>query len=66
MPIVRIELMEGRTEDQLRAMVARVTEAMVETVDAPATGVHVLISEVSAPRWAVGGQTVADRRAAAG
>jgi 4-oxalocrotonate tautomerase len=66
MPMVHIELMEGRTEEQLRAMVARVTEAMVATVDAPTERVSIIISEVTAEHWAVGGLTVADQRAAAG
>lgn len=66
MPMVRIELMEGRTEEQLRQMVARVTDAMVETVNAPVDGVHIVIAEVTAEHWAVGGLTVADKRLAAG
>jgi 4-oxalocrotonate tautomerase len=65
MPMVRIELMEGRTEDQLRAMVARVTEAIIETVDAKPASVQIVIAEVTAPRWAVAGTTVADQRAGA-
>lgn len=47
MPIVQIDMLEGRTVEQKRKMVARVTEAIVETCDAPAETVTIIIREMS-------------------
>jgi 4-oxalocrotonate tautomerase len=64
MPMIRVELMEGRTDDQLRAMVERMTEALVETVNAAPSAVQIVITEVPPRHWAVAGERVADRRSA--
>ncbi|MFW2457928.1 tautomerase family protein, partial [Methyloversatilis discipulorum] len=35
MPFAQINLIEGRTEDQKRAVIEKVTQALVEAVGAP-------------------------------
>ncbi|MDI6638919.1 MAG: 2-hydroxymuconate tautomerase, partial [Bacillota bacterium] len=39
MPIVQIELIEGRTVEQKRALVEKVTKAVVESVGCPESAV---------------------------
>lgn len=46
MPIVQIDLLEGRTIDQKRAMVAKVTQAVVESANCPPEAVTVIIREM--------------------
>ena len=46
MPIVQIHLLKGRTVEQKRALVKRVTDAVSETVNAPPEAVEVIISEM--------------------
>jgi len=65
MPVIQVQLMEGRSPEQLRAMVERLTDAMVETANAPRDGVHVIIEEVDPDHWAVGGRLVRAIRAEA-
>ena len=59
MPIVNLsivpELMEGDRGSQYRQISAGITDAIVTSTGAPAESVHVLISEVSDERYAVGG-----------
>ncbi|HIW90413.1 MAG TPA: tautomerase family protein [Candidatus Corynebacterium avicola] len=59
MPIVNLsivpELMEGDRDAQYRQISAGITDAIVTSTGAPAESVHVLISEVSDERYAVGG-----------
>ena len=43
MPIVQIDMLEGRSVDQKRAMVAKVTEAIVETANCTPEVVTVII-----------------------
>ncbi|HWR30985.1 MAG TPA: 2-hydroxymuconate tautomerase [Negativicutes bacterium] len=46
MPVVQIDLLEGRTLEQKRAMVAKVTEAITETAKCPADAVTIIIREM--------------------
>lgn len=46
MPIVQVELLEGRTIEQKRTLVEKVTQAIVESVGAPAENVTVIIRDM--------------------
>ena len=61
MPIIQIELLEGRTIDQKRALVERVTQAVCETVNAPAEAVSVIIREMKREDYAKAGKLAADK-----
>lgn len=56
MPFVTIELIEGRTEEQLKAMVAEVTEVVSRTTRAPKENIHVFVEELKKDRYAVNGK----------
>ena len=47
MPYVTVKMLEGRTDDQKRALVEKVTDAVVETTGAPKEAVTVFIEEMS-------------------
>lgn len=57
MPIVHIELLEGRTQEQKNAMVKDVTEAIVKNTGATKENVHIIISDMAKGNYAVGGET---------
>ena len=63
MPFVEVTMVEGRTQDQLRALISGLTAAVVEAVGAPIASVRVVIREVPDTHWAAGDQTIAERRA---
>jgi 4-oxalocrotonate tautomerase len=65
MPIVRIDLMEGRSPDRKADLIRRVTEAVVAALQVQPEQVRVLLVEVSPEHWAVGGVSVAERTAQA-
>lgn len=65
MPLVEITLVEGRTGDQVRAVLREVHEAVVRALDVPAESVRVVVREVPPTHWSAGGQTIAERRGAA-
>ena len=46
MPIVHVHMLEGRTLDQKRELVRLMTDAVVNSVDAPAERVHIVIHEM--------------------
>ena len=47
MPTVTMEIYPGRTIEQKRAMVKKVTEALVETINCKPEAVKIIIREVS-------------------
>jgi 4-oxalocrotonate tautomerase len=55
MPIININMFEGRTIDQKRKMVVAVTEAMVKSLDIKPETVRIIISESPKHHIAVGG-----------
>lgn len=63
MPLIEVTLVEGRSADQLRALIAGLTRAAVQAVDAPVDSVRVVVREVPATHWAAGDVTIAERRA---
>ena len=56
MPFVHIELVEGRTEEQLTKMVEEVTEVISRTAGAPKEIIHVIINEMQKGKYAQGGK----------
>lgn len=64
MPLVEITLAEGRTPDQLRALLGAVTDAVQASVGAPVESIRVVLREIPKTHWAAGGVTIAEREAA--
>jgi 4-oxalocrotonate tautomerase len=63
MPLIEVTLVEGRSAEQLRALISGLTRAAVEAVDAAVETVRVVVREVPATHWAAGDVTIAERRA---
>ncbi|MCI1985494.1 MAG: 4-oxalocrotonate tautomerase [Lactobacillus sp.] len=60
MPLVHIDLIEGRSREQLRQMVQDVTEAIAKNTGAPKEHIHVVLNEMQKEHYAVGGVLKAD------
>lgn len=61
MPVVTIKMIEGRTDDQKRNLVEKVTAAISETVNAPKENVTIIIEEMKKEHYAVGGVRKSDQ-----
>lgn len=55
MPIAQINMMEGRTDAQKAALIRKVTDAIMEALDAPEGNVRVLINEIPKKHFGIGG-----------
>jgi len=55
MPFVEITLLEGRTNEQKRALFEAVTTAVETTIGAKRETIRVVLREVPPQHWAVGG-----------
>jgi len=55
MPIIQIEMLKGRTLEQKRALVEKVTQAVVETAICPKEAVKIIIREMDFENFSQGG-----------
>lgn len=62
MPIVHIDLIEGRSQEQLKNLVKDVTDAVSKNTGAPEEHVHVILSEMAKNRYSVGGVLKSDEQ----
>ncbi len=60
MPFAQVFMVEGRTEDQKRAVIDKVSTALVEATGAPKEAIRVWIQEVPKTNWGIAGQTAKD------
>ncbi|WP_366922697.1 4-oxalocrotonate tautomerase [Metallumcola ferriviriculae] len=61
MPIVQIDMIEGRTEEQKRSLARNITDAVVESVSCKPEVVKVIIRELKKEHYAEGGVLYKDR-----
>ena len=66
MPTLRVEMFEGRTADQKRALVAALTEACVRTLGGSPDSVNIVLFDIARENWASGGRLWSDKQAVAG
>ncbi len=62
MPTIRAELMEGRTPEQKKNLVAALTRAVVETLGGKSESVDVLLFDIKRHDWATGGELWSERK----
>ena len=60
MPFAQIYMIEGRTEGQKRAVIEKVSAALVEATGSPIANVRVWIQEVPKENWGIAGVSAKD------
>lgn len=63
MPTIHVELFEGRTVEQKRALARELTDAAVRVLGGSPDGVDVIFVDVKRQDWATGGQLWSDQAA---
>lgn len=70
MPLVHIDLMTGRSDDAIAAMMTEVSQAIARTLATPIDSVRIVVNQMQPTEYAIGGkpwpQVVEERRAAHG
>jgi 4-oxalocrotonate tautomerase len=61
MPLVDVSIVAGRTPEQIRDLIDRLTDAVEQALDVPRPSIRVLVRELPATHWAAGGETIAER-----
>jgi 4-oxalocrotonate tautomerase len=60
MPIIHVDMLEGRSLDQKRRLASELTDAFVRSCGGEAGAVRVVINDVPPANWSIGGRLVAD------
>lgn len=60
MPICQIHLLEGRTVEQKRLLIQKITEAMFESIGANPETVRVILTEMPKEHFGIGGKSVGE------
>lgn len=60
MPFAQIYMLEGRTPEQKKAVIEKVTQALVDAVGAPKEAVRVWIHEMPKENWGIAGVSAKD------
>lgn len=61
MPAIHVELFEGRTIEQKRALAQALTDAVVKTLGGSPEAVDIVFRDVARHDWATGGRLWSDR-----
>lgn len=61
MPVITVNMLEGRTLEQKRRLVEAITAAMVEICEAKPEGISVVIQEIPRENWGQAGVLVSER-----
>lgn len=56
MPIVHVELLEGRSDEQKKGLIQDITTAVAKNADVPAERVHVILHDMKHGDYGVGGE----------
>lgn len=56
MPIIQVQVIKGRSDEQLSNLMESLTNAAAESLDVKKEKVRVLIQEVPNKHWGVGGK----------
>ena len=57
MPIVSINIIEGRSDEQKERMIDAVSDALASSLDAPKESVRIMINEMPKQHFGIGGQS---------
>lgn len=62
MPVVTLQMYDGRSLDQKRELVKGITDVVSRVTGVTPEGVHVIIEEVKRENWSIGGKLWPDRQ----
>lgn len=60
MPIIQVQMLEGRPVEKVKLVIERVTDTVAETLEVPKESIRVLVTEVPKTHWGIGGTPRSD------
>ncbi|MFD1707541.1 2-hydroxymuconate tautomerase family protein [Siminovitchia sediminis] len=62
MPIIQVQVLKGRSREEIRGLIADVTEAAVKNLSVKPEQVRVLVTEMEHSHWGAGGLPIDEFR----
>lgn len=62
MPLIEVHLIEGRNDEQKRALLEAITQAVHSSIGAPLPTIRVWIQEMSPKNYMIAGELAAERK----
>ncbi|WP_134704193.1 2-hydroxymuconate tautomerase [Ammoniphilus sp. YIM 78166] len=62
MPFIRVDILEGRSEEMKRQLITELTDAAERALSAPRETIRVVLTEIPKQYWAVGGTPMSERQ----
>lgn len=62
MPLIEVHMLEGRTDEQKRALLEAITQAVHEALGSPLSTIRVWIQEMSNKEYMVAGKLAAEHK----
>jgi 4-oxalocrotonate tautomerase len=62
MPIINIQIMEGRSADTIKRLIASVTDTVAQELDSPKERIRVLVTEIPKTHWGIAGVPASESR----
>lgn len=61
MPIINVQLLEGRPKEKIEEVIHNITNTVSETLDAPKESIRVIVTEIPKSHWGIAGVPVSKR-----
>ena len=62
MPIVQLQILEGRSEEKIAEVIENVTNTISETLDAPIESIRVIVTEIPKTHWGRAGVPISKQK----
>jgi 4-oxalocrotonate tautomerase len=63
MPVIQVNILEGRTDEQKENLIRKVTDVVAETLNSPTSAVRIIINEMKPQHFGRDGQSIAKEQA---
>lgn len=61
MPFAQLYIAEGRTDDQKKQLIEKITQAFVDALGTKPDSVWITVQDIPKTQWGIGGKTLAER-----
>ncbi|CAN5523614.1 tautomerase family protein [soil metagenome] len=61
MPVIRVEMITGRTREQKRALIKELTDGFIKTCGGKPESVQIVLVDVKKEDWGSAGEAMADK-----
>ncbi|WP_144549201.1 4-oxalocrotonate tautomerase [Bacillus sp. X1(2014)] len=61
MPIINVQILEGRPNEKIEQVIHNITNTVSETLDAPKESIRVIVTEIPKSHWGIAGVPVSKK-----